>query len=106
MHPHYAQNLAKKQVGGKAEIALLPSVETIEAIIDVAFWASLRQEETYTPRISLAFVAPTQVDMPPDPRTARSARITAFDPAGARRRAPRNSLVRVAPGWRSAASRP
>ena len=64
VHPHYAQNLAKKQVGGKAEIALLPSVETIEAIIDVAFWASLRQEETYTPRISLAFVAPTQVDMP------------------------------------------
>ena len=37
---------------------------TIEAIIDVAFWASLRREETYTPRISLAFVEPSQLNMP------------------------------------------
>jgi len=39
-------------------------VETIAAIIDVAFWASLRREETYTPRISLAFVEPTRLNMP------------------------------------------
>jgi hypothetical protein len=37
---------------------------TIEAMIDVAFWASLRREETYTPRISLAFVEPSQVNLP------------------------------------------
>lgn len=43
---------------------LLPDVETIESMIDVAFWASLRREEIYTPRVSLAFVAPTQVQMP------------------------------------------
>jgi hypothetical protein len=41
-----------------------PDVETIEAIIDVAFWASLRREEIYTPRISLAFVAPGQLQSP------------------------------------------
>ena len=36
----------------------------IEAMIDVAFWASLRREETYTPRISLAFVEPSECNMP------------------------------------------
>jgi hypothetical protein len=56
VHPHYARNLA--------ETELLPDIETIEAIIDVAFWASLRREETYTPRISLAFVPPAYVDRP------------------------------------------
>ncbi|MGA2711715.1 MAG: putative sensor domain DACNV-containing protein [Bryobacteraceae bacterium] len=56
VHPHYAQHLA--------ETELLPDTETIEAMIDVAFWASLRREETYTPRVSLAFVPPAHVDLP------------------------------------------
>ena len=64
VHPHYVKHLAKRRVEGDGIIELLPDVVTIEAIIDVAFWASLRREEIYTPRISLAFVAPTQVDMP------------------------------------------
>jgi hypothetical protein len=42
----------------------LPGIGDIEAIIDVAFWASLRREEDYTPKISLAFVSPGQVEMP------------------------------------------
>jgi hypothetical protein len=42
--------------------AILPEPEIIEAMIDVAFWASLRREELYTPRISLAFVAREHVD--------------------------------------------
>jgi hypothetical protein len=45
IHPHYAHQTQ-------------PDVETIEAIIDVAFWTSLRREEIYTPRVSLAFVSP------------------------------------------------
>ena len=64
VYPHYSRNLATNHVDGEGKSELLPDVETIEAIIDVAFWASLRREETYTPRLSLAFVAPTQVDMP------------------------------------------
>ena len=56
VHPHYARNLAQSE--------LLPDIETIEAIIDVAFWASLRREETYTPRVSLAFVPPALIDQP------------------------------------------
>jgi len=55
--PHYARHLAPGS-------ELLPDVETIEAMIDVAFWASLRREETYTPRITLAFVALPHVELP------------------------------------------
>jgi hypothetical protein len=37
-----------------------PDTEAIEAIIEAAFWASLRREEGYVPRISLAFVQPEE----------------------------------------------
>jgi hypothetical protein len=46
---------------GDLALAPEPDVPTIEAMVDAAFWASLRREEGYTPRISLAFVAPAQV---------------------------------------------
>lgn len=36
----------------------------IEAIIDAAFWASLRQEEKYFPKISLALLPPDQAGQP------------------------------------------
>jgi hypothetical protein len=38
---------------------LLPEAPHIEALVDVAFWASLRREEGYIPKISLAFLRPT-----------------------------------------------
>jgi hypothetical protein len=41
--------------------ATLPDTSTLAALIDAAFWTSLRREEGYIPRISLAFVAPAQV---------------------------------------------
>ena len=56
VHPRYARNLDDPE--------LLPDVEAIEAIIDVAFWASLRREEVWTPRVSLAFATPARVEMP------------------------------------------
>jgi hypothetical protein len=56
IHPHYAARHDSEE--------LLPKAETIEALIDVAFWASLRREESYTPRISLAFVAQSRIEMP------------------------------------------
>jgi hypothetical protein len=37
---------------------LLPDAQTIEAMIDAAFWASVRREEGYIPKISLAFLRP------------------------------------------------
>jgi hypothetical protein len=44
--------------------ATVPDAETIEAVIDAAFWASLRREEGYTPRISLAFLSPEEAAHP------------------------------------------
>ena len=45
-----------------AHPATLPDPATLAAMIDAAFWTSLRREEGYIPRISFAFVAPEQVD--------------------------------------------
>src|SRR5690606_32229716 len=36
----------------------LPDIPVIEVLIDTAFWASLRREEGYEPKISLAFAPP------------------------------------------------
>jgi hypothetical protein len=41
-------------------MAFAPDVQSLEAIIDATFWASLRREEGYTPKISLAFLPPEQ----------------------------------------------
>ena len=41
-----------------------PNVSTIERMIDTVFWASLRHEEGYVPKISLAFLAPEETDHP------------------------------------------
>jgi hypothetical protein len=45
-------------------VAAVPDVEAIEAIIDVAFWTSLRREEGYAPKISLALVPPDGANQP------------------------------------------
>lgn len=58
---HFAHHLAAARQKGWQELATLPEAHTIEAIIDAAFWASLRREEGYTPKISLAFLPPEQV---------------------------------------------
>lgn len=38
--------------------AAVPDVAAIESLIDAGFWASLRREEGYSPKISLAFLPP------------------------------------------------
>jgi hypothetical protein len=38
----------------------LPDTPTIQAIVDAAFWASLRREEGFIPKISLAFLSPDE----------------------------------------------
>ena len=53
---HFARHLATPSA--------LPDIAAIEAIIEAAFWASLRREEGYMPRISLAFVAPETAEWP------------------------------------------
>ena len=61
---HFACHLADVRRQELLEFAPQPDTQTIEAIIDVAFWASLRREEGYTPKISLAFLPPELVAQP------------------------------------------
>lgn len=48
------------RAAGKQGLATTPDAATVEAVIDAAFWASLRREEGYPPKISLAFLPPEQ----------------------------------------------
>ena len=48
----------RRAAAGRAAPVAAPDADTIEAIIDAAFWASLRREESYVPKISLAFLPP------------------------------------------------
>jgi sensor domain DACNV-containing protein len=45
-------------------LELLPDAHQIESLIDVAFWASVRREEGYIPKISLAFLRPVPAVCP------------------------------------------
>jgi Probable sensor domain DACNV len=58
IHEHFAAHLEAARGRGAVSEACLPDVAAIEEIIDAAFWASLRREEDYVPRISLAFLPP------------------------------------------------
>jgi len=64
VHAHFARHLASARAQSSAPLASLPAFDAIERIIDAAFWASLRREEGYVPRISLAYVAPEEAEHP------------------------------------------
>jgi hypothetical protein len=61
---YFARRLAEAGSHGEERLASPPEAETIEAMIDAAFWASLRREEGYMPRISLAFLSPEEAIHP------------------------------------------
>ena len=61
---HFALHEQEARRRGREITAPLPDAGTIEAIIDAAFWASLRREEIYVPKISLAFVQPDSATHP------------------------------------------
>jgi hypothetical protein len=74
---HFARHLDAARQRGQEPVASLPDVRSIEAIIDAAFWASLRREESYVPKISLALIAPSPAMHPlvfeqPLPLSARA----------------------------------
>ena len=79
---HFARHAKATHQPG-APLPLLPDTDAIEAIVDAAFWASLRREEGYVPRISLALLEPSQATHP-----LMFERPIALAPA---------SLVRIAP---------
>ena len=55
---HLAHHAAEARAQGQEDTAPAPDARTVEAIIDAAFWASLRREESYVPKVSLVFLSP------------------------------------------------
>ncbi|MEQ1758639.1 MAG: putative sensor domain DACNV-containing protein [Vicinamibacterales bacterium] len=83
---HLAQHRATVDpVGGSvapAEVPL-PDAAVVGALVDAAFWASLRREEGYVPTISLAFLPPS-----PEIRPLTFARPLSLEPSGLARLGP------------------
>jgi hypothetical protein len=61
---HFAEHLANARAVGANHLADEPKAPIIEAIIDVAFWASLRKEEGRSPKISISLLPPEQSNSP------------------------------------------
>jgi hypothetical protein len=61
---HFARHIAAAGVTDATSIAESPPPLAIAAIIDAAFWASLRREEGQAPKISLAFLPPERARHP------------------------------------------
>src|SRR5581483_3092598 len=62
LHAYFASHRDTALQRGEQGLAPLPERETIEALIDTAFWASLRREEGFSPRISLAYLPKSQAE--------------------------------------------
>ena len=61
---HFARHVLEARQRGDQEIASPPDADSIETIIAAAFWASLRREEGYVPKISLAFLPAAAARLP------------------------------------------
>jgi hypothetical protein len=64
VHEHFIRQLASSHRRGSEYLPPRPDEQAIEKIIDAAFWASLRREEGYSPKISLAFLRPEESEHP------------------------------------------
>ena len=64
VHAYFAHRHQEARPRQHNKLASVPDTNTIETIINAAFWASLRREEGYIPRISLAFLSPEQAENP------------------------------------------
>jgi hypothetical protein len=63
LHDYFTRQRGEA-VGRGETAASVPDVETIEAVINATFWASLRREEGYIPRISMALLPPDETAHP------------------------------------------
>jgi hypothetical protein len=61
---HFARHLEVARAHGREDLPEAPGESALEALIDAAFWASLRREEGITPTISLALVPPDRAGHP------------------------------------------
>ena len=60
VHEHLSRHREGVLARGEAVPVPVPDAQDIEAIVDAAFWASVRREEGYVPTVSLAFLPPDQ----------------------------------------------
>ncbi len=63
VHQHFVRYLALA-APAETTMHIAPGERDVEALVDAAFWASLRREEGYVPRISLALVPPDRASRP------------------------------------------
>ena len=61
---HLTRRAETARAAGKEGLAPTPDAATVEAVINAAFWASLRREEGRPPKISLAYLSPEQAERP------------------------------------------
>ena len=80
---HLEYHVSEARTRGEPNLPDPPDEHTIARLIDAAFWASLRREEGYLPRISLTFVTPAETSHP-----LLFARRVPLDPAALTRLAP------------------
>ena len=64
IHAHYSSHQENDRRPAAVAVVTVPDVAAIEAMIDTLFWASLRREEAYVPKISLAFLTPADTEHP------------------------------------------
>lgn len=55
---YFLRHLASLQVANSAAATLVPDVDIIENLINITFWTSLRREEGYVPKLSIAYLPP------------------------------------------------
>src|SRR5579863_992607 len=60
VHSYFTRQRAEHDADANGRLASLPDTAAIQAIVDAAFWASLRREEGFIPKISLAFLSPEE----------------------------------------------
>lgn len=61
---YFARHIAAAHEQGQQNLAPIPDALSIEAIVNAAFWASLRREEGYFPKISFVLLPPEQTEQP------------------------------------------
>lgn len=61
---HLAAHAITARERGVTRLGTCPNADTVEALVDAAFWASLQKEEGRSPKISLAYVDPEVAGTP------------------------------------------
>lgn len=64
VHAHLKKHHENARKAGRTPGASIPDADVIETIVDAAFWASLKREEIYNPKISLAYLSSEQTPQP------------------------------------------